>query len=237
MKPSIHNLPLFQRRRLPPGPDPLFHETMARRGGHRRIAGVDEAGRGPLAGPVVAAAVMIPEGLVMKGVRDSKKMSAKAREEAFEQILGAAVAVGIGVVSHGMIDQVNIRRATLEAMKRAILTLDPPPDYLLVDGIDRVPLSMPQVPLKKGDQISLSISAASIMAKVYRDRIMCAYHEEFPEYGFIQNKGYGTAQHLKAIAVHGPCALHRRSFRRVKEHAAPHIEAIKDTEMWGVLLR
>lgn len=230
MKPSKHNLPLFHKSHLHPDPDPLYHETMARRIGHRRIAGVDEAGRGPLAGPVVAAAVIIPEGVCIEGVRDSKRMTVKARERAFEQILGTAVAVGIGVVSHGTIDRVNIRRATLEAMKRAVLTLDPPPDYLLVDGIDRVPVSMPQAPLKKGDQISLSISAASILAKVYRDRIMCAYHEEFPEYGFIQNKGYGTARHLKAIEAHGPCALHRRSFRRVTEHVAPHIEAIEDTE-------
>lgn len=231
MKPSVQNLPLFPKRRPHPDPDPLFHETMARRVGHRRIAGVDEAGRGPLAGPVVAAAVMIPEGVFMEGVRDSKKMTVKAREKAFEQILGAAVAVGIGVVSHGVIDRVNIRRASLDAMRRAVLALDPAPDYLLVDGIDRVPMSMPQAPLKKGDQISLSISAASIMAKVYRDRIMRAYHEEFPEYGFIQNKGYGTAQHLRALEAHGPCALHRRSFRRVIGHAASNTAVIKDSEV------
>ena len=203
---------------------------MARRIGYHRIAGVDEAGRGPLAGPVVAAAVMIPEGVFMEGVRDSKRMTVKAREKAFEQILGTAAGVGIGVVSHGVIDRVNIRRATLEAMKRAVLALDPPPDYLLVDGIDQVPVSMPQAALKKGDQISLSISAASIMAKVYRDRIMCAYHEEFPEYGFIQNKGYGTARHLRAIETHGPCALHRRSFRRVVGYTVSNNDVVKDSE-------
>ena len=194
------------------------------------IAGVDEAGRGPLAGPVVAAAVMIPEGTSVEGVRDSKKMTAKARERAFDEILDAAIYVGIGVVSHGFIDQFNILKAALEAMKRAVLALEPAPDYLLVDGIQRVPVSMPQMPLKKGDQISHSISAASVMAKVYRDRIMRAYHGQFPEYGFFNNKGYGTAQHLRAIKEHGPCPIHRRTFRGVREHVVTNIAAIKDTE-------
>lgn len=187
------------------------------------IAGVDEAGRGPLAGPVVAAAVMIPEGISVDGVRDSKKMTAKAREKAFDEILDAAIYVSIGVVSHGFIDQFNILKAALEAMKRAVLALEPAPDYLLVDGIQRVPVSMPQMPLKKGDQISHSISAASVMAKVYRDRIMRAYHGQFPEYGFFNNKGYGTAQHLRAIKEHGPCPIHRRTFRGVKEYRGLNI--------------
>lgn len=194
------------------------------------IAGVDEAGRGPLAGPVVAAAVMIPEGTSVEGVRDSKKMTAKARERAFDEILDAAIYVSIGVVSHGFIDQFNILKAALEAMKRAVLALEPAPDYLLVDGIQRVPVSMPQMPLKKGDQISHSISAASVMAKVYRDRIMRAYHGQFPGYGFFNNKGYGTAQHLRAIKEHGPCPIHRRTFRGVREHVATNTAAIKDTE-------
>ena len=187
------------------------------------IAGVDEAGRGPLAGPVVAAAVMIPEGTSVEGVRDSKKMTAKARERAFDEILDVAIYVSIGVVSHVFIDQFNILKAALEAMKRAVLSLEPAPDYLLVDGIQRVPVSMPQMPLKKGDQISHSISAASVMAKVYRDRIMRAYHGQFPEYGFFNNKGYGTAQHLRAIKEHGPCPIHRRTFRGVKEYTGSNI--------------
>ena len=215
---SDHNLPLFRKNSIQPDPDTLYHETMARRDGHCLIAGVDEAGRGPLAGPVVAAAVMIPEGISVDGVRDSKKMTAKAREKAFEAILGAGISVSIGVVSHGFIDQFNILKASLEAMKRAVLALEPAPDYLLVDGIHRVPVPTRQLPLKKGDQISHSISVASVIAKVYRDRIMRAYHERFPEYGFFQHKGYGTAQHLEAIKEHGPCPIHRRTFKRVREY-------------------
>ncbi|MFC1580898.1 ribonuclease HII [Thermodesulfobacteriota bacterium] len=196
---------------------------MARREGFDLIAGVDEAGRGPLAGPVVAAAVMIPEGTSVEGVRDSKKMTAKARERAFDEILGAAIYVSVGVVSHGFIDQFNILKAALEAMKRAVLALEPAPDFLLVDGIQRVPVSTPQTPLKKGDQISHSISAASVIAKVYRDRIMRVHHETFPEYGFLNNKGYGTAQHLRAIKEHGPCPIHRRTFKGVKEYSGSDI--------------
>lgn len=226
MNTSAHNLPLFRKNSIQPDPDPLIHETMARRDGHDLIAGVDEAGRGPLAGPVVAAAVMIPEGVSVEGVRDSKKMTEKAREKAFEEILDAAISVSIGVVSHGFIDQFNILKAALEAMRRAVLSLEPAPGYLLVDGIHRVPVSIPQVPLKKGDQISHSISAASVMAKVYRDRIMRAYHGLFPEYGFCQNKGYGTAHHIGAIKEHGPCPIHRRTFRRVREHVVTNIAAI-----------
>lgn len=195
------------------------------------IAGVDEAGRGPLAGPVVAAAVMIPEGTSVEGVRDSKKMTAKARERAFYEILDAAISVSIGVVSHGFIDQFNILKAALEAMKQAVLALEPAPDFLLVDGIQRVPVSMPQTPLKKGDQISHSISAASVMAKVYRDRIMRVYHGQFPEYGFLNNKGYGTAQHLRAIKEHGPCPIHRRTFRGVKETIGSNGSDTRDSEI------
>ena len=154
MNTSDHNLPLFRKNSIQTDPDPLFHETMARREGFDLIAGVDEAGRGPLAGPVVAAAVMIPEGTSVEGVRDSKKMTAKARERAFDEILDVAIYVSIGVVSHVFIDQFNILKAALEAMKRAVLSLEPAPDYLLVDGIQRVPVSMPQMPLKKGDQES-----------------------------------------------------------------------------------
>jgi len=179
------------------------------------IAGVDEAGRGPLAGPVVAAAVIIPPGAVLEGVKDSKQMREDAREGAFSLIHKEALSVGIGVVSHRFIDQCNILKASQEAMKRAVSFLDPRPDFILVDGLHAIPLSIPQKRLKGGDQLSLSISAASVVAKVYRDRIMRAFHRQFPVYGFGNNKGYGTAKHLDAIRRFGPAPIHRRSFKGV----------------------
>ncbi len=179
------------------------------------IAGVDEAGRGPLSGPVAAAAVMIPEGLLLEGVKDSKKMTEKARERAFSVINHKAIAVSIGIVSHSFIDEFNILKASLEAMKLAVLSLDPKPEYLLVDGIHSVPAPIPQRCLTRGDQRSQSISAASIMAKVYRDRIMRSYHELFPMYGFSKHKGYGTAYHLEAIKRYGPSPIHRLTFKGV----------------------
>ncbi|MBN2123555.1 MAG: ribonuclease HII [Deltaproteobacteria bacterium] len=206
---------MFPDRIPPPGDATLFFEQAARTEGFRLVAGVDEAGRGPLAGPVVAAAVMLPEGAALPGVTDSKKMTEKARERAFSVVFQEAIAIGIGVVSHGFIDEHNILNASLEAMKRAISTLDPAPEYLLIDGIHRVPLHLPQKCLKKGDQISLSISAASVVAKVYRDRIMLALHERFSEYGFSRNKGYGTAAHLESLRIYGASPVHRRTFRGV----------------------
>ena len=179
------------------------------------IAGVDEAGRGPLAGPVVAAAVIIPQGIQLTGIKDSKKMTEKAREKAFPLVHDQALATGIGVVSHKYIDEYNILRASLEAMKRAVLALDPQPEFLLVDGIQKVPLPVPQRCLKKGDQISRSISAASVVAKVYRDRIMRCYHKMHPVYDFARNKGYGTRSHLEALKLHGPSPIHRLTFRGV----------------------
>lgn len=195
--------------------DPLSYERMARKAGFGLIAGVDEAGRGPLAGPVVAAAVIIPEGATLAGVRDSKQMPPRAREEAFSLIQRAAVSVGIGVVSNRFIDEFDILRASLEAMKQAVSFLDPRPDFVLVDGIQTIPLSIPQKCLKRGDQLSLSISAASVIAKVYRDRIMNALHNQFPAYDFRSNKGYGTARHLDAIRRYGPAPIHRRTFKGV----------------------
>ncbi len=188
---------------------------MVRKEGYRRIAGVDEAGRGPLAGPVVAAAVIIPEGINLPGITDSKKMTQKARERAYSIIDEKALSIGIGVVSHRAIDKFNILNASLEAMKRALFFLDPPPDYVLVDGIHEVPVKIPQKCIKKGDLLSQSISAASIIAKVYRDRIMCSHHCFFPEYGFDKHKGYGTKLHLKALRRYGPCPIHRLTFRGV----------------------
>lgn len=212
---SNNNLPLFPEIDIPSEIDPLSHESTARKAGYGLIAGVDEAGRGPLAGPVVAAGVIIPLGIRFPGVKDSKKMTEKARERAFSLINDKALAISIGVVSQRFIDEHNILKATLEAMKRAVLSMDPAPEYLLVDGINAVPVSIPQKCLIKGDQLSLSISSASIMAKVYRDRIMRSYHEQFSEYGFFQNKGYGTKRHLAALRQYGSSPVHRLTFRGV----------------------
>jgi ribonuclease HII len=215
LKNSANNLPLFAESEIRSVTDPFFHETMARKAGYNLIAGVDEVGRGPLAGPVAAAAVIFPEGTVLQGIKDSKAMTEKARDKAFPLIIQKALAISVGVVSHRFIDETNILKASLEAMKQAVLSLGPAPEYLFVDGIHAVPVNIPQGCLKKGDQRCLSISAASVVAKVYRDRIMRSYHERFPEYGFHQNKGYGTKRHLHAIQRHGPCPIHRLSFRGV----------------------
>lgn len=202
---------------MPSVPDPFSHETDARKAGFDLIAGVDEAGRGPLAGPVAAAAVILPKGLTLPGIKDSKQMTEKAREKAFSVIHHKALAVSVGVVSHRFIDEFNILEASLEAMKRAVLSLRPAAEYLLVDGIQTVSVPTPQKCLKKGDQRSMSISAASVMAKVYRDRIMRSYDEQFPEYGFRTNKGYGTQKHLAALRRYGPCPIHRLTFQGVLE--------------------
>jgi ribonuclease HII len=195
--------------------DAFFYEGLARDAGYHLIAGTDEAGRGPLAGPVVAATVIIPVGAELSGVKDSKKMTEKAREAAFSVIHQEALAVGIGVIPHQYIDRFNILNAALEAMKRAVLALNPRPEFLLVDGIHAVPASIPQQCLKKGDEICRSISAASVVAKVYRDRIMRSYHQQYPAYGFQKNKGYGTAQHLEALRRYGPSPVHRLTFKGV----------------------
>jgi ribonuclease HII len=211
------NLPLFPDRDGIGLEDPLFHETILRERGFDFVAGIDEVGRGPLAGPVVAAAVIMPEGIALPGIKDSKLMTEKARESAFSVIAETAVAVGIGVVSHQFIDRSNILKAALEAMKMAIFSLDPAPKFLLVDGNQKIPVTIPQKCIVKGDRLCHSISAASVMAKVYRDRIMCTYDAMFPEYGFIQNKGYGTASHLESLRQNGPCPIHRMTFRGVSQ--------------------
>jgi len=210
------NLSLFPESDSCSGFDPLFYESLVRKAGYRVIAGVDEAGRGPLAGPVVAAAVILPEGTILDGVRDSKEMTQSAREKSFCLIREKAVSVSVGVVSASDIDRTDILKASLEAMKRAILSLEPQPDFCLVDGIHPVPVPIPYRCLKKGDRLSHSISAASVVAKVYRDRIMCSFHGQFPVYGFSENKGYGTAQHLAALRAHGACPIHRTTFRGVE---------------------
>jgi ribonuclease HII len=211
---SPKNLPLFPGESAGEG-DTLFFEDSARKAGYKTIAGVDEAGRGPLAGPVVAASVILCDGVSLDGVQDSKMMTERAREEAFSVIHDNALSVGIGVVSPEFIDKHNILKASLEAMKRAISCLDPRPDFLLVDGNQPVPIPTPQRYIKKGDRLSLSISAASVIAKVYRDRIMCSYDKRFPRYGFRRHKGYGTPLHLDALRLYGPSPIHRMSFRGV----------------------
>jgi ribonuclease HII len=185
--------------------------------GYRIIAGIDEAGRGTLAGAVVAAAVVLPLGARIEGLRDSKQLRPKQRERLFPIIHSTALGIGIGIVDEKTIDRINILRATLLAMERAVSPLQPRPDFLLIDGNQLPSLSIPALALPKGESHSPSIAAASIVAKVTRDRLMALYHEIFPCYGFIQHKGYGTADHLRALREYGPCPIHRRTFKGVKE--------------------
>ena len=197
---------------------PLYFEAMARRQGYRAVAGIDEAGRGPLAGPVVAAAVILPETFDLPGLNDSKLISEKKRNQLYPLIHKQALAVGIGVGRVSEVDQINILQATLKGMSRAVGRLSLQPDFLLVDGITPIPIAIEQKTLKKGDSRSLSIAAASVIAKVVRDRIMVAYDRLFPEYGFAAHKGYGSQRHRDAISKYGPCICHRRTFAGVKEH-------------------
>jgi ribonuclease HII len=188
-------------------------EEKARRQGFQVIAGLDEAGRGPLAGPVVAAAVVLPRTRTLKGIADSKTLKAEQREKALSLIRKRALGIGIGIVEAEEIDRLNILQASLKAMELALQNLSLSPDCLLIDGLHtlRFPLSQQAIP--KGDGRCLSIAAASIVAKVTRDRLMVAYHEKYPEYNFARHKGYGTREHLRAIRDHGSCPLHRQSFR------------------------
>lgn len=198
----------------------LHYEKCAYQCGFFHVAGVDEAGRGPLAGPVVAAACILPRGRLIEGVNDSKQLKPSKRYEVFQRILEApGVTYGIGVVDAGLIDEMNILQATFQAMLAAISQLFIPPDYLLVDGNQFPPTLIPGKPIIKGDLLSLSIAAASIIAKEKRDQIMRSYDEKFPQYGFSRHKGYGTPQHLRAIQEHGPSEIHRKSFlsKLVKE--------------------
>ncbi|MBX3306695.1 MAG: ribonuclease HII [Nitrospira sp.] len=197
------------------GPTDEF-ERAARLRGYRRIAGIDEVGRGPLAGPVVAAAVILPVRSRLVGVNDSKQLSEREREQFYIAICEQAVGTGIGWADVAEIDQLNILEATRLAMRRALEQLVPPPDYVLIDAVSLPGISIPIRPIIKGDALSISIAAASIVAKVTRDRLMASYHDMFPEYGFLSHKGYGTAEHLERLAYHGPCSIHRRSFAPVK---------------------
>lgn len=176
------------------------------------ICGVDEAGRGPLAGPVVAGAVILPKDCEILYINDSKKLSAAKREELYGVIMEQAVAVGVGIVGPARIDEINILQATYEAMRQAIQNLSVTPDILLNDAVTIPQVTIPQVPIIKGDAKSISIGAASIIAKVTRDRLMIEYDKVMPEYGFAQNKGYGSKAHMEAIREHGASLIHRQSF-------------------------
>ncbi len=198
-----------------------FEQTL-RQQGYQRIAGIDEAGRGALAGPVVAAAVILPINCQISGVTDSKQLTPKRRDELFDVIRHTAVAVGVGSVDSKEIDQINILQATMGAMAQAIAQITPSPDYVLVDGIHLPEIALPRVhrdpeqPAKaipKGDTLVQSIAAASIIAKVTRDRLMIELDEIYPCYGFQRHKGYGTLLHRQAIAQLGPCPIHRHSFK------------------------
>lgn len=178
------------------------------------ICGIDEVGRGPLAGPVVAGAVILPKDCDILYINDSKQLSEKKREELYEVIMEKAVSTGLGFVTPERIDEINILQATYEAMRMAIGELDPVPDLLLNDAVTIPEVTIRQVPIIKGDAKSISIAAASIIAKVTRDRLMTEYEKTYPGYGFAANKGYGSAEHIAAIRELGPTPIHRRSFIR-----------------------
>ncbi|MDD2670906.1 MAG: ribonuclease HII [Syntrophales bacterium] len=203
-------------------------ESRARRSGFNLVAGVDEAGRGPLAGPVVAAAVVLPADYRNSEIRDSKQLSSKKRDEMYGILINEAVSFGLGVVESSVIDQMNILRASLLAMKEAVMNLSSGIDFLLIDGNQGIDLPIPQQTIIDGESHSISVAAASIIAKVSRDRIMEIYHRQYPQYNFINNKGYGTEEHRRAIKIHGCCKLHRMSFKPVRE--ALSISLLDDTE-------
>ena len=205
-------------------------EQTLRSVGYRRVAGVDEAGRGALAGPVVAAAVILPDEFSPEGVDDSKRLTPAQREDAYDRIMAGAVSVAVGLVEHGEIDRVNILEATKRAMIHAVSTLQPSPDFLLTDAVV-LPCAWPLWALIKGDRRVLPIAAASIIAKVTRDRLMIGYHEHYPAYGFAVHKGYGTPEHLASLHRFGACAIHRRSFQPVisaEEGAAARVAPVAD---------
>lgn len=182
------------------------------------VAGVDEAGRGPLAGPVVAAAVVFKSPVIFPGLDDSKRMTKRLRERLFEQITSHAdILTSVSVIDADIIDRINILRATHEAMRSAVLALDSSPGHALIDGLPVHPFPISHTAIVKGDGISFSIAAASVIAKVTRDKIMANYAIEFPQYGFEQHQGYATAMHLTRLRTHGPCRIHRRSFAPVAQ--------------------
>jgi ribonuclease HII len=194
----------------------MRHERELRLAGYRRIAGLDEVGRGCLAGPVVAAAVVLPDRHRIKGLRDSKVVPRPKREALYERILDRADAIGVGCVEVEVIDRVNILHATKLAMRQALERLPESPDHLLIDALSLPVVELPQRPIIDGDAISASIAAASIVAKVTRDRICDEMEERYPGYGFARHKGYGTRRHYEALLADGPCEWHRRSFAPIR---------------------
>jgi ribonuclease HII len=201
-----------------------LQERRLRKQGYLSIAGVDEAGRGPLAGPVVAAACILPPKFLLEHLNDSKQLTAEVREELFAQLrANPDVFYGIGLVSTERIDAINILRATFEAMQIAVKNLSQPPDYLLIDGNQLPTFDVPCEGMIQGDAYSVSIAAASILAKVTRDHLMLEEAKRWPQYGFEQHKGYGTPQHLEAIKRFGPCPLHRKTFEPVKSFLSPDL--------------
>ena len=193
------------------------YEEQARQAGYHAIAGIDEAGRGPLAGPVVAAAVCLPANYDIPGLQDSKRLTEPQREAVYGDVLQESIAYGVGVVSHRLIDRHNILWATREAMLRAVRQLATVPDLLLIDGPIKLQIAINQRPIVRGDSSCASIAAASVIAKVTRDRMMVHYDRLYPAYGFDRHKGYPTRQHYARLRAHGPCAIHRLSFRGVAE--------------------
>lgn len=204
------------RRKFPDIREKLVYEYRALSEGAVHVAGADEAGRGPLAGPVVCAAVILPleEARWIPGVDDSKKLTARERERLAEEIRAAAVSFAVAEADNELIDRINILEATKAAMADAAAALSPEPDMLLIDGNFTIPVRCPQRSIIRGDSLSYSIGAASILAKVHRDRLMEAYDAEYPGYGFAKHKGYGTREHTEAIRRLGLCPIHRRSFTR-----------------------
>ena len=198
--------------------DMWFFEKKATEKGFNAVAGIDEAGRGPLAGPVVSAAVILPLNFSVADVTDSKRLSAKKRARLYDRIYAQAVSVGIGIIDAAEIDRINILQASLLAMSIATHNLDPQPDCLLIDGPYRISSQLSQKPIAKGDTLSISIAAASIVAKVTRDRLMERYHEYYPQFDFYKHKGYPTRAHKAAIREFGYCPIHRKTFRGVKEY-------------------
>ncbi|MDP9344027.1 MAG: ribonuclease HII [Actinomycetota bacterium] len=204
------------------GTDLDRYERRLRARGFRLIAGADEAGRGALAGPLFAAAVILPEGFDLQGINDSKVLTALQRERAFERIRSGAVAVSVCRVMPTRIDHRGLHRSNLFLLRRVFRELPVPPDFVLSDGFPLRGLRVPHLSIKKGDAVTASVAAASIVAKVTRDRMMDRYHRRFPEYGFDTNRGYGTAAHWRALERVGPCPIHRRSFKGVAALAAAH---------------
>jgi len=198
--------------------DTFSFERQLCKQGRKIIAGTDEAGRGPLAGPVVAASVVLPLDCDYHVFKDSKKLSATARIKLYNKLKEMEADVGVGIVSPAEIDRINILQASLLAMKKAVDNMVLCPDHLLVDGKFSVPVSIPQHTLIKGESRSATIAAASIVAKVVRDSLMEEYHHQYPVYNFLKHKGYPTSEHRSSIELHGPCEIHRRSFKGVKEY-------------------